>query len=97
MGQIGVFRVSGITQMALALSDSSVVLDKTNEAIADIYDKIKDAYDGKTEHLSIWINTDQTQYNTKIAKTSANIISTNSGMEFNNLTKENRFEKRRMK
>ncbi len=94
LGQIGVFRVSGITQMALALSDNSVVLDKTNEAIAEIYDKIKDAYDGKTEHLSIWTNTDQTQYNTKIAKTSANIISTNSGMEFNNLTKENRFEKK---
>ena len=93
LGQIGVFRVSGVTQMALALNNDSVILDKTNEYIKEIYDKIKDAYDGKTEHLSIWVNTDQTPYNTKIAKTNADIISTRSGMEFNNLTKESSFEK----
>lgn len=93
LGQIGVFRVSGITQMALALNNDSVILDKTNDSIKEIYDKIKDAYDGKTEHISIWINTDQTPYNTKIAKTNADIIATRSGMEFNELTKESRFEK----
>lgn len=93
-GQIGVFRVSGVSQMALALSNESVIIDKTNESIKEIYDEIKDAYNGQKDHLSIWVNSDQTKYNTKIAKTDANIISTRAGMEFDDLTKENGFDKK---
>lgn len=104
-GQIAVFRVSGVAQMALALVGGENILDKTNEAIAGIYDKLEEAYKSGTDvvyaddsgqgqpHLSIWVNTDQTQYNKKIAKTNANIISTKSGLEFDNLTKENSFDK----
>ena len=105
-GQIGVFRVSGVAQMALALVGGENILDKTNEAINGIYDKLKDAYKSASDvvsvkdtaenerlHLSLWVNTDQTKYNTKIAKTNANIISTKSGLEFDNLTKENNFDK----
>ncbi len=92
-GQISVFRVSGVVQMALSLVNDSKILDITNDSIKEIYDLLRDAYDGKKEHLSIWVNTDQTQYNAKIAKTDANIISTRSGMEFDNLTKESGFEK----
>lgn len=92
-GQIGVFRVSGVTQMALALTDNSNTLDKTNEYIKEIYDLIEKAYDGRVKNLSIWESTDQTPYNTKIAKTSSEIVSTMSGMEFDNLTMEDGTEK----
>ena len=93
-GQIGVFRVSGVVQMAMSLVNNEVILEKTNEYLKEVYDLIKDAYNGKTEHLAIWINTDQTPYNSVIAKTDAEIISTRSGMEFDNLVKENDFDKK---
>lgn len=93
-GQIGVFRVAGVVQMAMSLINNEVILEKTNEYLKEVYDLIKDAYNGKTEHLEIWINTDQTPYNSVIAKTDAEIISTRSGMEFDNLVKENGFEKK---
>lgn len=92
-GQIAVFRVSGVTQMALALVNDSKILDTTNDSIKEIYDLIKDAYNGEQKTVSIWVNTDQTMYNAKIAKTNANIISTRSGMEFDNLTRESSFDK----
>lgn len=93
VGQVGVFRVSGVVQMAMSLVNDEIILEKTNEYLKEIYGLIKEAYDGKRDHLDLWVCTDQVPYNTKVALTDADIIATRSGTEFDNLVKENKFEK----
>ncbi len=92
-GQFGVFRITGITSMAISLTNDERLIQKTDELIKEIFDTYKADSGKSADRISIWTGVDRSIYDKKVALTSLARIQTQAGEDFSALTKEDSFDR----
>ena len=83
-GQLGTMRLSGVAYSAIYLVNESALLDEAKTQMKSIRKNLKDATG--SECVSIWVGTDQTVYNEKVAVTKDAYRANSAGQIYNTLT-----------
>ncbi len=83
-GQLATMRLSGVAFSAFYLRNDSGIIDEANKQLKSIKESIKSGNGG--ESMSIWIGTDQTVYNQKVAITKDAYRANSAGQIYNTLT-----------
>lgn len=83
-GQVATMRLSGVAFSAFYLVNEKGLIDETDKQIEPIIKEIK-KYTG-SDSMSIWIGTDQTVYNQKVAVTNDAYRANSAGQIYNTLT-----------
>ncbi len=83
-GQLATMRLSGVAFSAFYLRNDSGIIDEANKQLKSIKESIKSGNGG--ESMSIWIGTDQTVYNQKVAVTKDAYRANSAGQIYNTLT-----------
>ena len=83
-GQVALMRLCGIASMAIYLVNGSGLIDEAEKQVDAIKDDIRSNLG--TDSMSIWIGTDQTIYNQKVAVTADAYRANSAGQIYNTLT-----------
>lgn len=83
-GQLALMRMCGVAFSSFYLKNDSSIIDETNKQLESIKKTIKEGNGG--DSMSIWIGTDQTVYNQKIAITKDAYRTNTAGQIYNTLT-----------
>ncbi len=85
-GQAGILRLAGLASLVFYLENSEELLKTSEEYFDEIDDKVKNC--SNSNALSIWVGTDQTIYEKKVALTTELQRFSEAGSTYVDLTKE---------
>lgn len=83
-GQLAAMRLSGVAFSAVYLVNESGVMDETKKQIDALKQKLSD--NTGSESMSVWVGTDQSVFNQKVAVTSEAYRQNSAGQIYNTLT-----------
>jgi hypothetical protein len=83
-GQVAAMRLCGVASSAIYLVNGSGLIDEAEKQVKVIKDEIKSQLG--TDSMSVWIGTDQTIYNQKVAVTTEAYRANSAGQIYNTLT-----------
>lgn len=83
-GQLATMRLSGVASSAIYLVNESGIVDEANTQVKKIQEDLKDQSGNAS--VSIWVGTDQTIYNQKVAVTTDAYRANSAGQIYNTLT-----------
>ncbi len=83
-GQLATMRLCGVASSAVYLVNDSGILEESDKQISVIKEEINQVL--KSDSISIWVGTDQTVYNQKVAVTTDAYRANSAGQIYNTLT-----------
>lgn len=89
-GQVGIMRMTGVAPLVLYLNNTEELLETSEEYFKEIDSKVKEC--SKATALSIWVGTDQSIYDKKVALTDELEKFSQAGKRYTDLTKEDELD-----
>lgn len=89
-GQLGIMRMTGVSPLVFYLNNTEGLLEASEEYFKEIDSKVREC--SKSNALSIWVGTDQSLYEKKIALTDELEKFSQAGQKYTDLTKEDKVD-----